>query len=288
MTHDDLTMLRGLDHAPASDLSAAEAARAAQGLDRILAGEEPGTTGALAVGHLAVQARRRTARRVGVPAAVAAVAAVAVAVPGVGAAAPALASWPAGPDALSSQDLAVLDAACQARLGSERAVTVDDVVLAERRGSWAAVMYLHDDAQGQTLQSSCVGYLPPGADEAEDLSAASASGGGLVPSSRGVAEGAMFQSGGKAYPWSRERPVLSMTGGRAGADVVALTLRLADGTAVATTLEDGRFVAWWPGPIFDPEPAFGPDGEGGPLPALAYEATYADGTTRTVTPEPPG
>ncbi|MFF8346443.1 hypothetical protein ACF049_08835 [Cellulosimicrobium funkei] len=287
MTHDDLTMLRGLDHAPASDLSAAEAARAAQGLDRILAGEEPGTTGALAVGHLAVQARRRAARRIGIPVAVAAAAAAAFALPFVGPAPHALASWTPKPDALSSQDLAVLDAACQARLGSERAVTVDDVVLAERRGSWAAVMYLHDDAQGQTLQSSCVGYLPPGADEAEDVSAGSAGGGDLVPSARGVAEGAMFQSGGKAYPWSRERPVLSMTGGRAGADVVALTLRLADGTAVETTLEDGRFVAWWPGPIFDPETVDGPDGEGGPLPTLAYEATYTDGTTRTVTPELP-
>ncbi|WP_454729974.1 hypothetical protein [Cellulosimicrobium protaetiae] len=288
MTHDDLTTLRGLDRAPASDLSAAEAARAAQGLDRILAGEEPGATGDRAVGHLAAQARRRTVRRVGVPAGVAAVAAAAFALPFAGPAPHALASWTPEPVPLSAQDLTVLDEACRARISPERSVTVDDVVLAERRGSWAAVMYLYDDdARAQTLESSCVAYLPPGADEAEDVSGGTASAGDLVPSSRGVTEGSMSQSGGRPYPWSRERPVLSMTNGRAGADVVAVTLRLADGTAVGSTLADGVFVAWWPGEIFDPATVGGPSGRGGPEPAITYEVTYTDGTVQTVAPEFP-
>ncbi|MBE9925879.1 hypothetical protein G8C93_08235 [Cellulosimicrobium cellulans] len=288
MTHDDLTMLRGLDHAPASDLSAAEAARAAQGLDRILAGEEPGTTGALAVGHLAVRARRRAARRVGIPVAVAAAAAAAFALPFVGPAPHALASWTPEPDALSPQDLAVLDAACRSRIGPERSVTADDVVLAERRGSWAAVMYLYeDDAAGQTLESSCIGYLPPGADGAEDVSGGTASSGGVAPTPRGVVAGSMSQWGGRTSPWSRERPLLSMTNGLVGADVASLTLRLADGTAVETTLDEGVFVAWWPGEVFDPATIGGPGGQGGPEPAITYEATYTDGTTRTVTPELP-
>jgi len=151
-----------------------------------------------------------------------------------------------------------------------------------------AVMYLYDDdARAQTLESSCVGYLPPGADEAEDVSGGTASAGDLVPSSRGVTEGSMSQWGGRPYPWSRERPVLSMTNGQAGADVAAVTLRLADGTAVETTIEDGVFVAWWPGEIFDPTTVGGPSGRGGPEPAIAYEVTYTDGSTRTVAPEFP-
>lgn len=241
-----------------------------------------------AVGHLAAQARRRTVRRVGVPAGVAAVAAAAFALPFAGPAPHALASWTPEPVPLSAQDLTVLDEACRARISPERSVTVDDVVLAERRGSWAAVMYLYDDdARAQTLESSCVAYLPPGADEAEDVSGGTASAGDLVPSSRGVTEGSMSQSGGRPYPWSRERPVLSMTNGRAGADVVAVTLRLADGTAVESTLADGVFVAWWPGEIFDPATVGGPSGRGGPEPAITYEVTYTDGTVQTVAPEFP-
>jgi hypothetical protein len=48
----------------------------------------------------------------------------------------------------------------------------------------------------------------------------------------------------------------------------------ADGDIVHATVENGRFIAWWPGRAFGDEI----EGNGGPAPDLSYRITLTDGT----------
>ena len=77
-------------------------------------------------------------------------------------------------------------------------------------------------------------------------------------------------------------PTVSMTAGPVGPGVVGVTLH-SHGHAVEATLSNGRYAAWWPGPLFGE--FHGPSGEGGPEPEITYDLTYSDGTVaRDVTP----
>lgn len=78
---------------------------------------------------------------------------------------------------------------------------------------------------------------------------------------------------------------MSFNVGDVGPDVAAVTITTADGEAVDSTVENGRFVAWWPGRAFGDET----EGNGGPAPDLAFRLTLRDGTViddaQTIRPE---
>ncbi len=70
---------------------------------------------------------------------------------------------------------------------------------------------------------------------------------------------------------------VSMTSGAVGDDIAAVTLH-ADGLTVEATVENDRFVAWWPGAAFDPATMGQPSGEGGAEPFITYDLVLKDGT----------
>lgn len=274
MNIDGLNRLRSLDAAPETELTEAEQRRADAGLARILVSD------AAAPAPRAPRRRARLLRWVALPVAAAAATAVAFAVvPGLQSP-HAYASWTSDPSVLNGTDRSVADAACRdANLDLVR----PDLVLAERRGDWVAVLY-RDLAPAGTpeAEASCVVHLPSGSDNADVVSLARGGGGGVVPGPDEITRGGIFQSGGNGgLPWERPRPVMALTLGLVGDDVAAVTIRLADGTSVEATVADGTYAAWWPGEAFDPDTLGAPSGEGGPEVSFTYDVTLKDGSVLT-------
>jgi hypothetical protein len=217
--------------------------------------------------------RRRQARLVLVPVAVAALVLGALVLRDDDGSGVAYASWTAAPSAVSADDLEAVIEACRDQLG-DRDIPV---VLAERRGDYVAVLF-HRDVPDTA--SSCVATNRPGSDRVDDVAAGTggSSGPAWTPPAGRITEGMISQHGG-------DRPA-AFTEGAVGPGVVGVTIHAGPQTVTAT-VANGRYAAWWPGQAFAPfEPQ--PSGEGGPEPMLVYDVHLADGSVeRGVAPARP-
>jgi hypothetical protein len=262
--------LGSLDAAPAA-MTAAERERAVVVLDRIVA--TPPSAGDSATA--AVVPRRRISRRlVLIPAAAAVLAIGSIVIPGLGRDGEAFANWSATPTSVSAHDLDAVTAVC----GEHLRRFVDDptfpldadaatLALAERRGDYVALLYRWDNPD---VSIPCLARNPAGSTDVDDLhmAAGGSDGPALKAPAGGFTEGAISEFGGTAKG--------SITDGAVGAGVVGVTIHAGDVT-VEATVENGRYVAWWPGSAF--EDTTPPSGEGGPEVILTYDLTLTDGTT---------
>jgi hypothetical protein len=78
----------------------------------------------------------------------------------------------------------------------------------------------------------------------------------------------------------------SITDGAVGEGVTGVTIHAGTFT-VSASVQNGRYVAWWPGPAFRDGPVE-PSGKGGPELMLTYDLALTDGTVlRNVQPTRP-
>ncbi|MGR2754058.1 hypothetical protein [Agromyces arachidis] len=200
------------------------------------------------------------------------IAATAVIVPGLTPSLPAVASWVPEPAAVSTSDLAIAEDACRGELGKyARQIDGDTpVVLAERRGDNIGLILWEPNPEAQ---GTCVVELAEGSTSVEGI--VSAFGGSSGPALNAPA--GEFMAGGISQ-FRAEDGTISLTSGSVGEGVVAIRLH-ADGISTEATIDDGRFVAWWPGRAF--EDSQEPSGQGGPASIITYDLTLNDGTTIT-------
>jgi hypothetical protein len=251
--------IRAMDVAPHRDLSDAELRRANARLHQIVA-EIPD----LAQNRKPVWPWKRIVRWAVVPVAVGLVTATIVLLPSSGNSGAAFASWTPTPTAASASEEAAASEACLAVAGS---MSSPAVVLAERRGDWVGLAY----TTTEELFAMCVVHLPAGSDSADQATFGAASEADAVPVDGEFAEGPMSvhkERGllGQFVPI--DSPEYVFTSGVVGDDVSALTIHTADGLAVEATVQNGRYIAWFPG-----------DGgaSGDSAPVMRYDVTLADG-----------
>lgn len=271
MTDDtDLTALRELDPAPAVELDEAARGRAAERLRTILAtplSEDRGEPQPVA------PLRRRHGVRWAATTAAAAAAVLAVSVTPslLGADSDAYASWTPVAQRSAAGDRAIADAACR---DAGLDLVSPELVIAERRGQWLALLYTGADSTVAT----CLARLPLGSDDVGDVDLARAGGQGAVPVGAQFTQGPIFENLGHGGLFGTgDRPTISLTLGDVGDEVAGVTIHTAAGEDVVATVADGRYVAWWPGRAF-PDGADQPSGRGGPEPTFSYSITLEDGT----------
>lgn len=257
MSEHTLQTLRRLD-AAAPTLSDEQRHRAAETLERIVA--TPPRRSAPASAPAPGPRRWRLAL---VPAAVAALALGLIVVQG-GGGDRAYASWTPEPSPVSDADLDVVADACRSMLDGSIDLGAARLALAERRGEHVVLLYRTEDPD--TSGSCLVGHLE-GSRRVDGVSAGAGGSSGpaqLAPPT-GFTQGAVAQYQGA-----------SITDGAVGEQVVGVTIHAGD-LVVEASVEDGRYVAWWPGPAFVEAPVQ-PSGRGGPELDLRYDLTLADGT----------
>jgi len=260
MTNTLLTELQSLDAAPETALNDTEQRRADARLQQILATavtSEPSTPRPVS--------RRSTLRWAILPAfALAAVAAI-VLIPGGGNSGSAFASWTATTIPLSATDQAIAGDACFA-LGGSTAGS-EGIITAERRGDWVNLGYV--DTSG--LFAHCLLNLPEGSGTATDVRVGSASESDAVPVGGQFAEGPMSSSRDRGFSLfgGDDASAFISTTGVVGDNVSAVTIRTVDGLVVEATVQNGRYIAWFPG-------TGGATGDSAPV--LAYDITLRDGT----------
>ncbi|MEV1333612.1 hypothetical protein AB0J20_29010 [Micromonospora costi] len=251
------TALRSLD--AGGTLTKEQQQRAADTLERIVAVTP-------AAHPHAVAPTRRSPRRL--PLVLTAVVALAVAVivlPGGVGGGQAYASWTPVPTALTPAEVEIVAPPCRARLREGRRLDLGRarLVLTERRGEYVALLYRTDDPD---MSGSCLAHNRPGTDDVDDVTFGIGGGAGPARSApaRGFTQGTI----------SDFRDA-SITDGAAGTDVAGVIIH-AGGLTVHASVSNGRYVAWWPGPAFEP----GQDrpGGGGPRPIVSYDLTLTDGT----------
>lgn len=204
----------------------------------------------------------------GVVAAASLVAAGAILVPGLSPTLPAVASWTAEAGPVSDDDLAIAEDACRHQFGSDGQIDADTpVVLAERRGDLIGLILYEASPESQ---GSCIVELPEGSTSTSGVLSAfgGQSGDALVPPSGEFMEGALSQ-------FRAADSDVSLTSGAVGEGVVGVQVN-AGGLTTEATVQNGRFVAWWPGASF--EDADQPSGQGGPRVIITYDLTLSDGT----------
>lgn len=272
-----LDAFRRLDSAPQGDLDQAGQVRANARLQQILASDpDNGNTANGAIG----KRRSRPVRRIAAPIALAAVAAITASVvllPGAGSNDTAYASWNAVPGSISSPDRAVADAACRGRLD----LSSPQLDLAERRGDWVVLLY----TASEHMAGTCLAHLPAGAQKADNIDFGMGGGDqGFLPVAGEFTEGNITEfRGGNIFGFG-DRPEIALTHGNVGEDVAAVTITTPDGQLVEATVQDGRYAAWWPGNAFGGEL----EGNGGPAPAISYTITLNDQTViENATPRNP-
>lgn len=200
-----------------------------------------------------------------------------------GGAGTAYASWTGTPTAVLARDVATVTAACRDSVeGShtplDRALFDASPAIAERRGDFVFLMFTRASARA-ALAVDCIAQLRPGSGEVEEISAAvGGAGAGDAPLTPPEADEVELTSIGQ---FDLDGTAASVAG-RIGRDVRAVTIHAGERT-VAATLDNGWFVAWWPGAAFTPPP-YGPSGEGGPRATFTYDVRLADGTVRTEVP----
>lgn len=273
-------VLRTLDPAPTTEPVDRE--RQAALLATVLAT----STGAEAPSGLRPVHRRHGRRLVLASAAVGALTAAALVLPGLGNGY-AYASWTPDPRPVGAADLALVRSACLDDFGSGPPTSggTDGVVakdlavrLAERRGTWVGLL-LTGNQSSTEWEVSCLAELPAGTTDVRHVSVAASGGGGFAPPRAhefvpgGVAEfgvdTGLFGSG-------RRQPA-SVTSGRVGSDVAGVTVH-SGATTVEASVEHGTYAAWWPSTAFTAPPSRQPDGQGGPTLTITYDLTLKDGT----------
>lgn len=268
----ELDAFRPLDAAPHGDLDKAGQIRANARLQQILASDPD--NGNASNGPIGKR-RSRPARRIAAPialAAVAAITAMVVLLPGTGGKDAAYASWNAVPGSISSPDRAVADAACRGRMD----LASPQLDLAERRGEWVVLLY----TDTEHMAGMCLAYLPAGAAKTKDIDVSQGGGDqGFLPVAGEFSEGSMAEFRGGSIFGFGDRPEIALTHGNVGEDVAAVTITTPDGQLVEATVQDGRYAAWWPGTVFSSDvEGSGVEGRGGPTPAISYTITLNDQT----------
>ncbi|PPH85286.1 hypothetical protein [Rathayibacter sp. AY1D3] len=279
MNHDlTTTVLKSLDSAPSSGPTDISKRRAEAGLQQILATDvETSTNGSR------VRTRRSRASWIALPFAAAAVAAGVTVVSGVATPDPAYASWTPEPTPLNAVEQKIAGDACIDPWRQED-LQSPQLVLAERRGEWVGVVY----ADAYPAVTTCLMYFPEGSDRVRNVHAGRSGGQGAIPVDGEFTDGSMSQFTETGLFGIGAYPTVSFNVGDVGPDVEAVTITSADGEEVDATVENGRFVAWWPGRVFGSDGS-GQTGYGGPEPDLAYRITLRDGTVvndaQTIRPE---
>ncbi|MFT2816123.1 hypothetical protein [Leifsonia sp. A12D58] len=183
--------------------------------------------------------------------------------------APAYASWTVVPTSVTTNERTIAGAACIEAAGTPGA----EVVLAERRGDWIGIAAVTDDFKTAT----CLLYLPVGATQPEHVMAGSTGGEGATPIGGEFTEGSITEFSERGLFGLGASPAAAFNIGDVGSDVTAVSITTADGDLVHATVDDGRFIAWWPGHAFGEAT----EGNGGPAPDLKYSLTLTDGTVMT-------
>lgn len=254
--------LRTMDVAPHRDLSDTERRRAQARLQQIVA-EIPD----LAQDKKPVSQWKHSARWALAPVAVALVTTAIVLYPGGGNSGAAFASWTATPAVVSAAEEAAASEACLAVAG---AMSSPAVVLAERRGDWIGLAY----TTTEDLFAMCVVHLPSGSNSADQATFGAASEADAVPVNGEFAEGPMSVHRARGLIDQfvpSDRPEYVFASGVVGEDVSAVTIHTADGLAVESTVENGHYIAWFPGDG---------DARGDAAPVLRYDVTLADGAIK--------
>ena len=261
--------LRTLDAAPRRTPDEASRRRAEARLEQILAANPSGTPAA----PPRVSPLRPTPKTRWLALSAVAVIAIGalVIVPTVTRPDPAYASWTPVPSTLTEAERTIAVTAC---LQSDGGLKSARPLLAERRGEWVGVVIDGEMNAEVPATTSCLMHLPTGSDHAESLTWGSSGGQGAVPIGGQFTDGSISQFGGGGLFGLWARPTVSFNVGDVGSDVAAVTIVDADGQTVQATVDDGRFVAWWPGRAFGDET----EGNGGPAPSLTYSLTMRDGT----------
>jgi hypothetical protein len=180
----------------------------------------------------------------------------------------AYASWSSTPASVPGDELNAAASACRDRLdGTSIVLNRAKLVLAERRGEYVALLYRTDDPD---MSGACLVHNPQGSTDVNDVGIGV--GGSSGPAQRAPARG--FTQGGVSQLGRAQRA--SITDGAVGDAVTAITIH-AGAFTVKGSVQNGRYVAWWPGPAFKSDPRK-PSGEGGPKLILTYDLTLADGT----------
>ncbi|GAB2570609.1 hypothetical protein Aab01nite_05790 [Paractinoplanes abujensis] len=213
--------LRALD--VATPPTAEQYERAAAGLDRIVATPP--------------DPPRRTPLRTWmlVPALTAAVAVLLLVVPW-GSSGRAYATWTPVPVPLSSGEAALVGAACKDQMRIYKSFDLDraELVLAERRGEFVAMVYRYDNPGSEAF---CLAHNLPGTDDVDDVKTGAS--GSSAPFAKAPA-GRFLEGALAVLPEG-----VSITEGAAGEGVAGLTVHT-EGLTVQATVHDGRWVAWWP------------------------------------------
>ncbi|MBL7257680.1 hypothetical protein [Paractinoplanes lichenicola] len=148
----------------------------------------------------------------------------------------AYATWTPIPAALSPAETGLVGPACQDEMRPYSQLDLDraQLVLAERRGEYVAMLYRHDNPESSGF---CLAHNRPGSDDVDDVKTGLAGGSGpaATASGREFTEGALASF-----------PQASITEGAAGPDIAELTIHTG-GLSVRATVHNGRWVAWWPG-----------------------------------------
>lgn len=216
--------------------------------------------------------RLRPVLTLGGAAGVAVAAGTAISLIGLGAGTqPAFAGWSATPTEAPSDQLAAAEAACTARsptsAGIERAragatrspgsagpraalaplpkFEAGDwkVVLTDTRGPYTTVIL--EAAEGKANETCLTGPSPSSA--TTGVLAVGAGFGNQKPAPVPAGEIRISSVGGKnVYTPAGGKPYTQVSG-HVGVGVTGVTLVLDDGTHVTTTVENGLFLAWWPG-----------------------------------------
>jgi hypothetical protein len=189
-----------------------------------------------------VEPVRRSRRRLLIPAAAAALTlgATGVALSGGIGGGQAYASWTPVPAALTKAEIGLVGPKCVEKLGSPRMdLKRADLVLAERRGEYVAMLYHTADPE---MSGFCLAHNPPGSKDVDDVRTGSAGGSGpaTVATRRGFTQGGLADF----TDWS-------LTSGTVGQEVTAVTVHTTRKQPVEATVRDGRYVVWWPGPAID-------------------------------------
>ncbi|MGP9784581.1 hypothetical protein ACT3UQ_19235 [Glutamicibacter sp. AOP12-B1-11] len=273
----ELDAFRPLDSAPQGELDETGQIRANARLQQILASDPD--NGNTANGAISKR-RSRPVRRIAAPIALAAVAAITASVvllPGAGSKDAAYASWNAVPGSISSPDRAVADAACRGSLD----LASPQLDLAERRGDWVVLLY----TASEHMAGMCLAHLPAGAQKADNIDFSRGGGDqGFLPVAGEFTQGNIAEfRGGNIFGFG-DRPEIALTHGNVGEDVVAVTITTPDGQLVEATVQDGRYAAWWPGKDLGDEL----EGNGGPATDISYTITLNDQTViENATPRMP-
>lgn len=260
MNQQELTRsLKSLDSAPDMDLDDVTRRRAEARKAQILASARPQSAARLT--------RARLWRRWALPiAGFAAAAVTGIVLVGALTPTPAYASWSPTPTPLSTSERAIVGTACVDSAGQSDA----DVVLAERRGDWIGVAATTPYPGVVT----CLVYLPIGANRADHVMSAFSGGQGAIPTQGQFTGGAISEFFQRGIFGIGTSPAAAFNVGDVGPDVAAVDITTADGEVVHATVDDGRFIAWWPGHAFGNKT----EGNGGPAPDLSYQITLRDGT----------